>query len=137
MTTLDQGERKTSFELLKKYGMRWAVLTALALALDKQGLPLPAEVNDELRTTRMRILSGCFSPCEVGCALGKVEGHLVAVGAALGEDYLRPWFTLLGQAMQGLLDPSRIADIPALDPVASDCRFLACRCGPHMPPARA
>ncbi len=135
MATIEQEERKGSFELLKKYGLRWAVLTGLEVDLGRRGVLVPSWVNEELKLTRLRIMSGCFSPCEVGCSLGKVEGQLVAVGAAQGEDYLRSWFTLLGQAMQGLLDPQRVGEIPALEPVAGDCQFLACQCGERTLPA--
>jgi hypothetical protein len=129
MTTADQEERKVSFEWLKKFGTKWAVLTALGLDLAKRGIRVPPDLNEQLKLARMKIMSGCFSPCEVGCTLSKVEGQLISVGSSLGEDYLRPWFDLLGQAMEGRIDPQRIANIPALEPVASDCQFLACQCG--------
>ncbi|MFB3816546.1 MAG: hypothetical protein ACE147_02675 [Candidatus Methylomirabilales bacterium] len=129
METVAQEERNVSFEQLKKFGTRWAVLTALGLDLARQGVRVPAAMDEELKLVRMKILSGCFSPCEVGCSLSKVEGQFVAAGASLGEEYLRPWFDLLAQAMQGAIDPQRIADIPALQPVATDCKFLACHCG--------
>lgn len=129
MATVASDERKVSFEWLKKFGVKWAVLTALGRDLAKRGVRVPADVNDDLKLTRMKIMSGCFSPCEVGCALGKVEGQLVAVGSSLGQDYLRPWFDLLGQAMEGRIHPGRLSDIPGLQPVATDCKFLECRCG--------
>jgi hypothetical protein len=129
MATLDQEGRKVSFESLKRFGVKWAVLTALGLDLAKRGIRVLPDVNEQLKLARMKIMSGCFSPCEVGCTLGHVEGQLIAAGAALGEEYLRPWFDLMGQAMAGRIDPSRIADIPALEPIATDCRFLACHCG--------
>lgn len=129
VTTVQQDERKVSFEWLKKFGMKWAVLAALVSDLGKRGVRIPVDVNEELKLARMKIMSGCFSPCEVGCALGKLEGQLVSIGAALGEDYLRPWFDLLGQAMEGRIGPSQVSDIPALEPIANDCKWLACRCG--------
>jgi hypothetical protein len=129
MATVDRDERKVSFEWLKKFGTKWAVLAALVIDLGKRGVRVPSEVNEQLKLARMKIMSGCFSPCEVGCALGKLEGQLISVGAALGEDYLRPWFDLLGQAMEGRIDPAHIDHIPVLQPVATDCMYLACRCG--------
>jgi hypothetical protein len=122
-------ERRVSFEQLKKFGMKWAVLAAMRLDVGHQNVRVPADVDDQLKLARMKILSGCFSPCEVGCTLSRIEGQLVAAGAELGAAYLRPWFELMGQAMQGVLDPARIDDIPALQPVAMDCKFLACHCG--------
>ncbi|RPH36390.1 MAG: hypothetical protein EHM91_16095 [Planctomycetota bacterium] len=129
MDAMGQEERRVSFEQLKKFGMKWAVLAAMRLDVGSQGISVPADMDARLKLARMKILSGCFSPCEVGCDLSKIEAQLVSVGADLGEHYLRPWFELLGQAMQGILDPARIDDIPALKPVATDCRYLACHCG--------
>ncbi len=135
MATVEQEEHQQSFELLKKYGTRWAVLTAWGLDLAKRGASVPKEVNDLLKLSRMKIMSGCFSPCEVGCTLGQAEGQIVSAGASQGEAYMRQWYDLLGQAMQGLIDPRRIADIPALEPVATDCRFLECQCGARVSPS--
>ena len=129
MVTVAENDREVSFDLLKKYGMKWAVLAAWVIDLGKRGIRVPSGVNEELKVARMKIMSGCFSPCEVGCSFGKLEGQLVAIGSSLGEDYLRPWFDLLGQAMEGRIDPRRVSEIPALEPIANDCKWLACRCG--------
>jgi hypothetical protein len=130
MTAIDQAdERKVSFEWLKKFGTKWAVLAALVVDLGKRGVRIPREATEQLKLARMEIMSGCFSPCEVGCMLGKLEGQLVSIGSALGAEYLRPWFDLLGQAMEGRIDPRRLSEIPALEPIINDCKFLGCRCG--------
>ena len=129
MATVAQDERNVSFEMLKRFGMKWAVLAALVTDLGKRGVRLPPDTNEQLKLTRMKIMSGCFSPCDVGCAFGKLEGQLISLGSALGEDYLRPWSDLLGQAMEGRIDPGRISDIPALEPIVNECKWLACRCG--------
>jgi hypothetical protein len=129
MATVAQDDRSVSFEMLKRFGMKWAVLAALVTDLGKRGVHLPPDTNEQLKLTRMKIMSGCFSPCDVGCAFGKLEGQLISLGSALGEDYLRPWFGLLGQAMEGRIDPGRISDIPALEPIVNECKWLACRCG--------
>ena len=129
VTAAQQDERKVSFEWLKKFGMKWAVLAALVIDIGKRGIRVPPDTNEQLKLARMKIMSGCFSPCEVGCSLGKLEGQLIAVGSALGDDYLRPWSDLLGQAMEGRIDPQRVSEIPALEPIANDCNWLACRCG--------
>ncbi len=128
-TLAQQDERKVSFDWLKRLGMKWAVLAALAVDLGKRGVRVPPDATEDLKLSRMKIMSGCFSPCEVGCLLGKLEGQFVSIGSSLGEDYLRSWFELLGQAMEGRIDPGRVSDIPALEPIANDCKWLACRCG--------
>ena len=129
MATVAQNDREVSFDLLKKYGMKWAVLAAWVIDLGRRGVRVPSAVNEELKVARMKIMSGCFSPCEIACAFGQLEGQLIALGASLGEDYLRPWSDLLGQAMEGRIDPRRVSEIPALEPIANDCKWLACRCG--------
>ncbi len=129
MVTVAQNDREVSFDLLKKYGMKWAVLAAWVIDLGRRGVRVPSSVNEELMVSRMKIMSGCFSPCDIACAFGQLEGQLIALGASLGEDYLRPWSDLLGQAMEGRIDPGRVSEIPALEPIANDCKWLACRCG--------
>jgi hypothetical protein len=101
----------------------------MRLDMAGRGIKIGSEIDEQLKLARVQILSGCFSPCEVGCTLSKVEGQFISGGSALGEDYIREWSGLLAQAMQGEIDPSRVAEIPALKPVAMDCKFLACRCG--------
>ncbi len=128
-TTAQQAEQKANLEWLRKFGMKWAVLAALVSDLRKRGIRVPPEVNEQIKLARMQIMSGCFAVCEVGCTLGKLEGQLVAIGSSAGEDYLRPWSDLLGRAMEGRLDPGRVSDIPALEPVVNECKLLACRCG--------
>jgi hypothetical protein len=124
-----QEARDISLEMLKKFGTRWAVLAAMRLNMASRGIRIGSETDEQLKLARVQILSGCFSPCEVGCSLSKVEGQLISTGFSLGGEYLRPWFELLTQAMRGEIDPTRIAEIPALKPVAMDCELLACRCG--------
>lgn len=127
-----QEGRENSLEMLnmlKKFGTRWAVLAAMRLDMASRGMRIGSEVDEDLKMARVQILSGCFSSCEVGCSLSKLEGQLISsIGSSLNEEYLRPWSELLAQAMRGEIDPSRVAEIPALKPVEMDCKFLACRC---------
>jgi hypothetical protein len=127
MEAIQEG-RGVTLELLKKFGTRWAVLAAMRLDMGSRGITIGGETDEQLKLARVQILSGCFSSCEVGCSLAKVEGQLISIGYSLGGEYLRPWSELLAQAMRGEIDPSRTAEIPALKPVEMDCKFLACRC---------
>jgi hypothetical protein len=120
--------RGVSLDMLKKFGTRWAVLAAMRLDMASRGITIGVETDEQLKLARVQVLSGCFSPCEVGCSLSKVEGQLISIGSSLGGEYIREWSELLAQAMRGDIDPNRIAEIPALKPVAMDCKFLACRC---------
>ena len=121
--------RQVSLDMLKKYGTKWAVLTAMRLDMASRGFRVASGLDEHLKLARVQILSGCFSPCEVGCSLSKLEGQLISsIGSSHNGDYLRPWSNLLARAMRGEIDPERFADIPALKPVETDCKFLACRC---------
>jgi len=123
-----QEGRGVSLDMLKKYGTQWAVLAAMRLDMASRGIRIGSGVDEQLKMARVQILSGCFSSCEVGCSLSKLEGQLISSGYSLGGEHFRPWSELLAQAMRGEIDPSRVAEIPALKPVEMDCKFLACRC---------
>jgi hypothetical protein len=116
------------FEMLRRYGAKWAVLTAMTATMAKKGIELPRAVFDGLRSARGKIETGCFSPCEVGCDLSQVEGQLFAQCYLLDPHDFEGWCDLLAEAMQGKLDEQRIQDIPALEPVKLDCRLLSCIC---------
>jgi len=124
-----KGASLKEFEILRRLGGRWAVLTAMSLAIDKKGIPLPPEINERLKTARVKIVSGCASPCEVNCVLAEAESRLFSQGSALGDEEFMMWSDLLGEAAQGKLDYARIQMIPALEPIHQDCGFLGCTCG--------
>ncbi len=117
------------FEVLRRVGGRWAVLTAMSLAIRKKGIPLPAGIIESLKIARVKIVSGCTSPCEANGVLAEAEGRLFSQGPALGDEEFMMWSDLLGEAAQGKLDFARIQTIPALEPIHQDCRFLGCTCG--------
>jgi hypothetical protein len=116
------------FEMLRRYGAKWAVLAAMTADMTKKGIEVPHAVFEALKAARGKIESGCFSPCEVGCDLSPVEGQLFSQGYLLEQKHFQQWSDLLGEAMQGKLDYQRIMGIPAFDPVKNDCRFLGCAC---------
>ncbi|MFH1160904.1 MAG: DUF2096 family protein [bacterium] len=121
-------KQEISYELMKKYGSRWAILTAMSMDMTKKGVQLARDIHSILEVTRIEITSGCYSTCEIDCTLNKVEGELVSSGSAFGEVYVDPWIDLLAKAMQGELNYEKITSIPALKPIASACGFLKCGC---------
>lgn len=120
--------KEVSYDVLKKYGSRWAVLTAMKMDFEKRGVKFPVNVESELKTSRIQITSGCYSTCEVDCVLNTIEGQIISCGADLGEKQMDPWIDLLARSMKGELDYDTIVNIPALQPVKSDCGFLKCSC---------
>ncbi len=123
-----QDERAVAFDVLRRFGGKWAVLAAMSLSMSRRGIALPPEVQEKLKMARVKIGSGCFSPCEAACALAEVEGRLFSQCHRIDDQEFMTWSDLLGEAMQGKLDYDRIVGIPALAPVKNDCRFLGCRC---------
>ncbi len=126
MTMADK--KKVSYDLLKKYGAKWAVLAALELDLRKKGVTVPTETSKAIEMSQVKISSGCFSTCEAHCDLAKIEGALIGLGAGYGEEYMDQWIDLLGQAMAGELIHDKILRIPLLKPIESKCGFLECGC---------
>lgn len=121
-------ENKVSYDLLKKYGAKWAVLAAMEADLTRKGIAVPESTNKEIQMSHAKISSGCFSPCDANCDLTKIEANLVSQGAALGDEYMDQWFDLMGEAMSGTLGPQKISEIPLLKPIESLCGFLKCTC---------
>ena len=128
METTIETKKERSFELLKMYGSRWAILAAMSLDLSKKGFQLPETVKMNLEVTRIKIASGCYSTCEIDCSMNRVEGHLISAGASLGEHYIDYWMDLMARSMQGLIDFDNLIEIPAVKPIESACGFLNCNC---------
>jgi len=122
------GEKTVAFDVLKRFGGKWAVLAAMSMSMSRKGIVVPPEVHERLRMARVKIGSGCFSPCEASCALADVESRLFSQCHLLDDQEFTRWSDLLGEAMQGKLDYERIAGIPALAPIRNDCQFLGCSC---------
>jgi hypothetical protein len=120
--------RVMEFEILRRLGGRWAVLTAMSLAMHKKGISLPPDISEKLKTARVKIVSGCVSPCEANCALAEAESRLFSQAPGLGDEEFMMWSDLLGEAAQGKLNYARIQMISALEPIHQDCRFLDCTC---------
>jgi hypothetical protein len=120
--------KKVSYELLKKYGAKWAVLAAMEVNLRKKGAAIPPAISKEIEMSHVKISSGCFSTCDAHCDLSKIEGGLVGLGANYGDEYMDEWLELLGKSMAGELDADKIASIPLLKPIESKCGFLDCTC---------
>lgn len=73
-------QTKVELAVLQKYGLRWAVLAAWDDELRRSGRAAIAEVAKKVEAARVKIASGCFSSCEVGCDLPGIE-RLLAIPA--------------------------------------------------------
>jgi hypothetical protein len=114
--------------VLKQYGLRWAVLAAWRDALNLRHVRLEAEVDQLLEQSRMKIASGCFSVCAVGCDLSQLEGALTSADASTAHNWVEFWVDLLANSMKENPEIERILRIPAVRTRYSNCGLSVCRC---------
>jgi hypothetical protein len=127
--TDDTIRRSQDAAVLEKYALRWAVLAAWRTELGQRSVPVPPDVMGSLETSRIKISSGCFSPCEVGCDLRNIEGVLTSVDASSASEQTDKWLDLLGRAMSEGLEPRELLKMPAIRIRFNDCRARGCACG--------
>lgn len=117
--------------LLKKYAVRWAILAAWYDDLARRKGTVPERCASGLSESRIKIASGCFSACNVGCVLSEVEADLVSADASIDESQANNWIDLLGKVMSD--SDSDIEYVLGLAPVRfrlSECGLLgSCSCG--------
>jgi len=120
---------RVEIAVLKRYGLRWAVLAAWADELRTRGAALPAALAGQLEAARVKISSGCFSSCEVGCDLSAIEAALVPADAAGATNSVNFWLDLLGRAMEDDDAMERLLRVPAVRVHYAGCGFGRCACG--------
>ena len=132
MSVKDLEERfGVEIDILKKLGMRWAVLVSLSNFLHSCPPPyeVPQSVDTELRLARSMIESGCFSVCEVDCMLTNIERELIPKVFSIDEKSDNRWVHLLGKAMKGELTSEEVLKLPFIEPIIQECEFMQCICG--------
>jgi hypothetical protein len=85
--------------VLEHYGMRWAVLAAWFRDLTQRGIGLDPAISHLLEVVRVKITTGVFSSCEVGCDLGRIEGDLVSRTTSSVPETVSGWFDAWERAM--------------------------------------
>jgi hypothetical protein len=121
--------RRNEDGVLRRFGARWAVLVAWQTDLSRRSSASTRELARELAAARNKISSGCFSACEVGCDLERVEAALTSMDASLGDEQVDKWLALLGRAMDESGDVEELLQLPAIKIHASGCRAQGCNCG--------
>ncbi len=114
--------------VLKQYGLRWAVLAAWRDALQLRQVPLPPGADRLLENARIKIASGCFSVCEVGCDLTQLEAVLTSFDASTPHNGVDFWIDLLGESMSSEAEMQPILKIPAIMSRYQNCGLTVCRC---------
>jgi hypothetical protein len=114
--------------VLKQYGLRWAVLAGWRDALNLRKVQLRADIDRLLENARVKIATGCFSACEVGCDLSQLEGILTAADASTDHNWVDFWVDLLANSMNDNAETERILKIPAIKARYNNCGLSVCRC---------
>ena len=114
--------------VLRQYGLRWAVLAAWRDALQLRQVSLPVGADRLLENARIKIASGCFSVCEVGCDLTQLEAVLSSFDASTPHNGVDFWVDMLGHSMSGEAEMQPILKIPAIMSRYQNCGLTACRC---------
>jgi hypothetical protein len=99
MTNLLTDQSKVELSVLKKYGLRYAILAAWAHSLRDQGIAVPSTLAKPFETVRVKISSGCFSVCDVGCDLARIEAVLFTTATTAGQETADSWVDMLGECM--------------------------------------
>ena len=132
MATDVQGRGDTKLVLeeavLKQYGLRWAVLAGWRDALQLRHVALSSEIDQLLENARIKIASGCFSACAVGCDLSELEAALTSTDASSGHNWVDFWVDMLGHSMADDAETERILKIPAVRARYNNCGLSVCRC---------
>lgn len=76
----------------------------------------------------MKLVSGCFSVCAVGCDLSTVEGMLTSAASSSQHNWVAFWLDLLAQSMTGGSETERILRIPAVKAHFQNSGVRGCVC---------
>ena len=114
--------------VLKQYGLRWAVLAGWRDALKLRKVGLPADFDQLLEKARVKIATGCFSVCDVGCDLSQLEGILTSADTSSEHNWVDFWIDLLANSMKDKAETERILKVPAIKARYNNCGVSVCRC---------
>ncbi len=114
--------------VLKQFGLRWAVLAGWHDALQLRHVKMPGDADRLLEKARIKIASGCFSSCEVGCDLSELEAMLTSTDASSGHNWVDFWVDMLGHSMADEAETERILKIPAIRARYNNCGLSVCHC---------
>ena len=114
--------------VLRQFGLRWAVLAGWRDALRLRNVKLDSKIDQDLEDARIRLVSGCFSVCEVGCGLSNIEAALTTADSSTDHNWVDFWIDLLGHAMSEHAETERILKVPAIKFRYGNCGIGGCRC---------
>lgn len=114
--------------VVERYALRWSVLAAWRDALEARVGDVFEDTDRALTRARIKIASGCFSACEIGCDLSSVEAALTSADASSRTSSVDFWLGLLSYSMADAAGAERLLNIPAVRFRFADCRVGGCAC---------
>jgi len=81
-----------------------------------------------LESARIKIASGCFSVCDVGCDLSNNEAALTTVDGSTDHNWVDSWVDLLAHAMSSREETGRVLKVPSIKFRYNNCGSKVCRC---------
>jgi hypothetical protein len=98
MGTFIREKDQVEISVLKRFGLRISILEAWEGILRAKGVAIPSDVPKTLASARVKVSSGCFTACDVGCELRRVEGNLISPRGFWGKKTPNPGSTCSGNA---------------------------------------
>lgn len=125
--------RNEEIKALQGYARRWAVLASMAEKILKNTATPLKEVSGLLKTSRIKISSGCYPACELNCELNWLEAKLLPYMFQLNDRDADRYLELLGKATAGALTEDEVNTVGAtyfdiLKSIPSDCLSAGCEC---------
>jgi hypothetical protein len=114
--------------ILQQYGLRWAALAAWRDALKLRQVRVAAETDLLLDGARIKIASGCFSVCDVGCDLANIEAALTTADGSTDHNWVDFWVDLLAHSMSSREETERVLKVPSIRFRCNNCGSKVCRC---------
>lgn len=128
MVQLREPHHRPESDVLESFALRWSVLAAWLHELRGRESAVDPRMATLLESTRLKIASGVFSVCEVGCDLARMEAALVSRTASVDPESVETWLDALRESMT---EPERTRSRPwyrAISSPALDCGYRSCVC---------
>lgn len=109
-------------EMYSRFGWKWAALASMAGRVISHGGILNEDFIRDLRLSRTKLESGCYSICDVMASLRSLEVRLFDQLLKIGEGEVHALLELIDKAMSGTLKEEDI-DLSGLKAVLADCRI--------------
>jgi hypothetical protein len=114
-------------DVLSRLGWRWAVLCHTIGQINKKREKIPSDILHQIRNSRTKLESGCYSVCDLETELRGIESVLMTKLQKFGPIETDNFLELIYRAMSGSLSVKDL-NLSGIHPTLSDCLDLPCVC---------